>query len=228
MDIFSSVAGHYDLMNDLMSFGIHRIWKNTMIQKIGDFNGKLIDVAGGTGDIAARFYKKALEKHITPNIVICDINADMLEQGRSNLIDKNLWKNVKFCTCNAQELPFENNSFDYYTIAFGIRNVSDINAALKEAHRVLKPMGKFICLEFSRVDNAVLRRLYDFYSSFVIPKIGQLVAKNEDAYQYLVDSIRAFPKQEEFLQIINQAGFEKSKYCNLSNGVVAIHTGWKL
>ena len=221
--VFSSVAHKYDLMNDVMSLGIHRLWKARMIQELSP-NKVLLDMASGTGDIAKLYYNKSTDHNIT----LCDINIDMLATGRDKLIDENIFQGVKFSCCNAEILPFEDSSFDYYTIAFGIRNVTDIKKALKEAHRVLRPGGKFICLEFARVSNKAMAKLYDFYSLNVIPKIGNLIVGDGDSYKYLVESIRTFPPQEEFVKIMEESGFSLSKFKNLINGVVALYTGYRV
>jgi demethylmenaquinone methyltransferase/2-methoxy-6-polyprenyl-1,4-benzoquinol methylase len=223
--VFSNVAPKYDIMNDVMSFGVHRLWKDTFIKMLNPKDGtKLLDVAGGTGDIAFRFLKKAHNGHVT----VCDINPEMLQEGYKNAIDKNILNGIEWLCGNAEKLPLPDSTYDYYTIAFGIRNVTNIAAALKEAHRVLKPGGRFMCLEFSKVENPILAKAYDFYSFKIIPKMGELVAKDKDSYQYLVESIRKFPPQEQFLQMIKDAGFSQTKYTNLSGGSVAIHSGWKV
>ena len=227
-EVFSSVATKYDLMNDLMSAGLHRIWKDKFTNKIILKKGlKLIDVAGGTGDIAFRLYKKAKESGKNIEITICDINSEMLEQGRARAIDRNILKGIEWKQGDAQKLPFKNNTFDCYTIAFGIRNVTQIDKALQEAYRVLKPGGKFYCLEFSKVANPLLAKLYDVYSFSVIPKVGGMVAGNEDAYQYLVESIRKFPDRDKFSKMIREAGFQNVQSEMLNMGVVAIHEGQK-
>lgn len=220
--VFSSVASKYDLMNDVMSFGIHRMWKNKLIEQLAP-DKKLLDMAAGTGDIAKRYYQKCTN----PDISLCDINIEMLEQGRNRLLDENIFKGLSFTCANAEDLPFKDNSFDYYTIAFGIRNVTDIAKALKEAHRVLKPDGKFICLEFAKVEEPILAKIYDLYSMHFIPKIGGIIAGDESSYQYLVESIRTFPKQEIFTKMIGKAGFRFCQYQNLSFGVVSLYTGYK-
>lgn len=223
-EVFSSVAGRYDLMNDLMSGGIHHAWKDTLIDIIApSANTRLLDVAGGTGDIAFRFLKRVEGGHVT----VCDINADMLGEGRKRSIDKNMLHKLEWVCGNAESLPVPDMSFDYYTIAFGIRNVTHIDQALKEAYRVLKPGGKFTCLEFSKVDNKIFSMVYDWYSFKAIPWIGSKVTGDAGAYQYLVESIRQFPTQERFASMIRDAGFSHVQYTNLSKGVVAIHSGWR-
>ena len=223
--VFSNVAPKYDIMNDVMSFGIHRLWKDKFISMLNPKdNGKLLDVAGGTGDIAFRFLKAARNGHVT----VCDINPEMLREGYKNSIDKNILNGLEWLCGNAEKLPLPDSAYDYYTIAFGIRNVTDIPAALREAHRVLKPGGRFMCLEFSKVENPILAKAYDFYSFNIIPRMGKLVAKDKDSYQYLVESIRQFPPQEKFARMIEDAGFSLVKYTNLSAGAVAVHSGWKI
>lgn len=224
-EVFSSVASKYDIMNDAMSLGVHRLWKDRMISELNPREGsKLLDVAGGTGDIAFRFLDKALNGAVT----VCDINPDMLGEGKKRAIDKNILHNIEWVCGDAEKLPMEDSSFDYYTIAFGIRNVTNIENAISEAHRVLKPGGRFLCLEFSHVDNPILGKVYDIFSFKLIPQIGKIVAKDEDSYRYLVESIRKFPKQEEFASMIKRAGFENVKYTDLSGGIVALHSGWKV
>jgi len=231
--IFSNVAKKYDLMNDLMSAGVHRAWKNKMIEEINfdtQSSKKLdfIDVAGGTGDIAFRITKKAREKNISHHVNVVDINQEMLNCGKDRAIDNNLFANLKFTCANGEELPFANNSFDFFTIAFGIRNFTNIDAGLREAYRVLKPNGKFICLEFSHINNYFLQKFYDLYSFNVIPNIGEIILKDRESYQYLVESIRKFPDQEKFKNMIDEAGFKNTKYQNLSFGTAAIHSGIKI
>ena len=228
--VFSSVANKYDLMNDLMSVGLHRVWKDKMVKEIEFKFGqqyKIIDVAGGTGDIAFRIIKKAKKENIITEIEIVDINDKMLEVGKERALDKNLFSNLNFNCQDGENLPYEDEQFDYYTIAFGIRNFTDIQAGMDEAFRVLKKGGKFICLEFSQVNNLVLAKMYDLYSFKAIPKIGKLVANDEESYQYLVESIRKFPNQENFKKIIKKAGFKDVSYISLKFGVVAIHIGSK-
>lgn len=229
-EIFSGVAKKYDLMNDFMSAGVHRLWKNKMVGEI-DFSGKeslrIIDLAGGTGDIAFRMAKKAREKNVKYAIDVVDINQEMLDVGKERAVDLNLFSDLKFTCCDGEKLSFEDNSFDFFTIAFGIRNFTNIDAGLAEAYRVLKPGGKFICLEFSKVNDYFLQKIYDTYSFKVIPKIGELVLKDRESYQYLVESIRKFPPQEQFKKMIEEAGFKKPSYQNLSFGAAAIHVGVK-
>lgn len=223
--VFASVAKRYDIMNDVMSLGIHRVWKNRLINKLNPQEGThLLDVAGGTGDIAFRYLDKQPKGHVT----LCDINPSMLEEGYRRAIDGNRLNGIEWVCGNAESLPFPDNHFDYYTIAFGIRNVTHIDKALKEAHRVLKPGGHFLCLEFSHIPNEALAKAYDAYSFNFIPKFGKLVAGDADSYQYLVESIRMFPKQQDFVEMIEKAGFSQVSYENLSQGIVAIHSGWKI
>lgn len=223
--VFHNVASRYDIMNDLMSGGLHRIWKNNFITQLNPApNTHLLDVAGGTGDIAFRFLKSVP----TSNVTILDINPSMLTIGKQNAINRNILKGIDWVCADAQSIPFPDNHFDYYTIAFGIRNVTDIPAALAEAKRVLKPGGRFLCLEFSKVNNPLLKSGYDFYSFNVIPKIGEYVTQDKESYQYLVESIRMFPNQHDFKKLIEEAGFTSVTYRNLSGGIVAIHSGWKV
>ncbi|HJD67705.1 MAG TPA: bifunctional demethylmenaquinone methyltransferase/2-methoxy-6-polyprenyl-1,4-benzoquinol methylase UbiE [Rickettsia endosymbiont of Bembidion lapponicum] len=226
--VFSNVADKYDLMNDLMSFGMHRLWKDEFIRQIPNLNSNILDVASGSGDIALKLAKKAKDRGSNISLTLSDINEEMLRQAKKKSIDLNLFQNLKFTVASAEELPFPDNSFDYYTIAFGIRNVPDINKALKEAYRVLKPMGKFVCLEFSKVKESLLQDFYKFYSFNVIPKIGKIITGNKEAYDYLVESIDLFPSQDEFRIMIKEAGFEEINYKNLSGGIVAIHSAYKL
>ncbi len=216
--VFSSVAHKYDLMNDLMSFGMHRLWKRELLKEITPCADQtLLDVAGGTGDVAHMFLKAGGK-----SATVADLNKAMLASGK-----KRYPKGIKWVHANAETLPFKDHQFDYYTISFGIRNVTHIDKALKEAYRVLKPGGKFVCLEFSNVNNAVVRKLYDWYSFNAIPKIGKMIANDEDAYRYLVESIRRFPKATRFEHMIKQAGFNFTEFHKLTFGVVAIHIGYK-
>lgn len=228
-EIFSGVAKKYDLMNDLMSGGIHRLWKNKMVEQIEFKNSsaRVIDLAGGTGDIAFRIAKKAREKNVNCKIDVVDINQEMLDVGKNRAIDLNLFSNLEFTCCDGEKLCFDNEVFDFFTIAFGIRNFTNIDLALAEAFRVLKPGGKFICLEFSRVNDYFLQKIYDAYSFKVIPKLGEIILKDRDSYQYLVESIRKFPSQDDFKKMIEKAGFKNVSYQNLSFGAAAIHVGVK-
>ena len=220
--VFEQVFDKYDLMNDLMSLGIHRIWKKTFIDYLNPhINTKLIDVASGTGDIAKLFLDKVNYK----STVCCvDENKGMLEISKKKLNKSN---NIKWYCNNAEKLPFKDNVFDYYTISFGIRNVSNINSALSEAFRVLKPGGRLLCLEFSKVKNQVLNEFYKIYSRS-IPKIGRLIVGNSEPYEYLVNSIRDFYSQDELLKLLKKNNFSMSSFKNLSGGIVAIHSAWKI
>ncbi len=224
--VFDSVAPSYDVMNDLMSGGLHRLWKDHLVRKIRPRAGmRFLDVAGGTGDIAFRIRKKVGKGS---QITLCDINAEMLAVGRDRAIDKGMGDDFEWITGNAESLPIPDHSVDVYTIAFGLRNVTHIDDALSEALRVLKPGGRFYCLEFSKVHEPLLARIYDEYSYKLIPKIGKIVAKDEESYQYLVESIRKFPSQKELLKRMEAAGFRQCRYENLTFGVVAIHMGVKI
>jgi demethylmenaquinone methyltransferase / 2-methoxy-6-polyprenyl-1,4-benzoquinol methylase len=223
--VFDSVADKYDVMNDLMSGGLHRLWKDRLVRMIRPRpNLKYLDVAGGTGDIAFRIRKSAgPDTHVT----VFDLNEHMLSVGRDRAIDRGWLTGFEFITGNAESLPFPDNSFDVYTIAFGLRNVTHIDTALKEAARVLRPGGRFFCLEFSHVEQPLLAKAYDLYSYNVIPKIGAAVAKDKDSYQYLVESIRKFPKQKDLARRMEDAGLKKARFDNLSAGIVAVHQGLK-
>ena len=223
--VFSSVAGRYDLMNDLMSGGIHRLWKARLIAAIRPRPGeRLLDVAGGTGDISMRFLAAAGPG---ASATICDLSEDMVRVGRDRAIDRGRVAGLGFVVGNAESLPLDDASVDVYTIAFGLRNVTRIDPALAEARRVLKPGGRFFCLEFSRVVLPALRRLYDAYSYAAIPRLGQLVAGDRDSYQYLVESIRRFPDQPALAERMTAAGLARPGWQNLSGGIAAIHTGWR-
>jgi demethylmenaquinone methyltransferase / 2-methoxy-6-polyprenyl-1,4-benzoquinol methylase len=227
--VFASVAQRYDLMNDLMSGGLHRLWKRDFVAWLnpprGDQVFKLLDVAGGTGDIALRYASTA-----GPNATaqICDISPEMLAVGQRRIADANLGGRITCTEGNAEALPFATSTFDAYTIALGIRNVTHIDKALAEAYRVLKPGGRFLCLEFSECQVPILDRLYDFHSFEVIPRLGQLTTGDREAYQYLVESIRKFPKQDAFADMIRRAGFARVSFRNLTGGIVAMHSGWKI
>jgi len=227
-EVFHSVAAKYDLMNDLMSAGLHRLWKNafvTMMAPPRRAGWHLLDVAGGTGDIAFRMIEASRRQ---AKATILDINGSMLEVGRKRAKKNNLFPYCEFVEANAEQLPFANSSFDAYSIAFGIRNVPDIARALKESYRVLKPGGRFLCLEFSDPDMPILDRIYDLWSFHAIPKIGGFIAHDADSYRYLVESIRKFPNQPQFARKIEQAGFSRVHWRNLSGGIVTIHSGWKI
>jgi demethylmenaquinone methyltransferase/2-methoxy-6-polyprenyl-1,4-benzoquinol methylase len=225
--VFSRVAGRYDLMNDIMSGGMHRLWKADLINWLAPSPAapqRLIDVAGGTGDIARRFLDAA---HPGSSAVICDISGEMLEAGRAKLTPR-YGERLAFVQGNAETLPFADRSFDACTIAFGIRNVTHIEAALAEAFRVLKRGGRFLCLEFSAVETPMLDKLYDAWSFRVIPKLGEWVAGDAESYRYLVESIRKFPDQERFAAMVRDAGFERVQYRNLTGGIAALHSGWRI
>ena len=225
-EVFESVAFRYDLMNDLMSAGLHRLWKDTLIDWLAPRKNKhLIDVAGGTGDIAFRFLTRLKDEG---KVTIVDRNEKMLREGKLRYTASFKNNNIEWICADAMELPFSDESFDYFTISFGIRNVLDIKKCLEQAYRVLKPGGRLLILEFSAVDNITLKKLYDLYSLNIVPKLGKFVTGDEDSYRYLVESIRKFPGQEEFLSMIDTAGFKQTKFRNLTFGVVAIHSGWKV
>lgn len=226
LGVFDSVASKYDIMNDAMSFGIHRLWKDRLIRQMRPKqNRKYLDVAGGTGDIAFRIYDRVKQN---ADITICDINSSMLEVGRDRALDKGYGHDAfEWVTGNAESLPFEDNSFDAYTIAFGLRNVTHIDKALADAARVLKPGGKFYCLEFSHVDNPILGKLYDVYSDIFIPQMGQIIANDRDSYQYLIESIRKFPRRDNLKARLLKAGFSHAHYTTLTHGAVCIHSATK-
>ena len=223
-NVFDSVARRYDLMNDLMSGGVHRLWKRTLIDRLrphGEMH--LLDVAGGTGDIAFRF-RDAGGRRAT----VCDLTEAMVRVGRDRSIDRGMVDGLDWVVGDAQQLPLADRSVDAYTIAFGLRNVTDIAAALSEARRVLRPGGHFLCLEFSHVVVPVLDRLYDEYSFNVLPRLGQIVANDRDSYQYLVESIRRFPDQPTLIGMMEEAGLTQARCQNLSGGIAAIHSGWRV
>jgi demethylmenaquinone methyltransferase/2-methoxy-6-polyprenyl-1,4-benzoquinol methylase len=223
--VFSSVASRYDVMNDAMSLGIHRIWKDAMMDWLAPRPGqRLLDVAGGTGDISFRFLKRAGSGHAT----VCDLTEPMLVEGRKRAEAAQMAGQLDWVVGDAMALPFADNSFDVYTISFGIRNVTRPQEALAEAYRVLKPGGRLMVLEFSKIPTPVLQWAYDRYSFNLIPAMGQLIANDRDSYQYLVESIRRFPDQETFLGMVREAGFEQAKYRNLTMGIAALHSGWKI
>ncbi|XP_072520919.1 2-methoxy-6-polyprenyl-1,4-benzoquinol methylase, mitochondrial [Salminus brasiliensis] len=257
--VFESVAQKYDVMNDAMSLGIHRLWKDALLHLMNPQPGlRLLDTAGGTGDISFRFleYSRSVRQrqlrqraraNQTPSwqeistsygtekaepveswAVVCDINKEMLKVGKERAENAGIIKGLSWVVGDAEELPFDDDQFDVYAIAFGIRNVTHIEQALQEALRVLKPGGRFLCLEFSKVSNPVLSRLYDAYSFQMIPVLGEVIAGDWKSYQYLVESIRRFPDQETFKEMIEEAGFFRVQYTNLTGGVVAIHSGFKL
>lgn len=227
-DVFHKVAKRYDIMNDVMSMGMHRVWKDSMIaalnpRKSSDY--RVLDVAGGTGDIAFRIVEASdRQAHAT----VLDINGSMLAVGAERAGKKGLSDNLTFVEANAEDLPFENNSFDAYTIAFGIRNVPRIDVALSEAYRVLKRGGRLLVLEFSEVDLPLLDTVYDTWSFNAIPKFGQMITGDAEPYQYLVESIRKFPNQKDFAAMITKAGFSRVQFTNYTGGIAALHSGWKL
>jgi demethylmenaquinone methyltransferase/2-methoxy-6-polyprenyl-1,4-benzoquinol methylase len=222
--VFDSVASKYDLMNDVLSFGAHRAWKHYTIAlsnvKAGD---KVLDIAGGTGDLASAFAKKVGK---TGRVILSDINAAMLNEGRNNLINKGI-SGVSFVQLNAEHLPFDDNMFDCVSIAFGLRNVTNKEQSIREMQRVLKPGGCLLILEFSKTDHELLKKFYDFYSFTVMPKLGKIIANDEESYQYLAESIRKHPDQETLKQMVMDAGFGFCEYHNLSGGIVALHKGIK-
>ena len=228
-DVFHSVARRYDLINDLMSGGLHRAWKDALLTAVnppkGDRPFALLDLAGGTGDVA---FRVAQAGGANTRVTVCDINAEMLAVGAERAAQRGLDHAVTFEQGNAEELPYPDKSFDCVTIAFGIRNVPRIDRALAEAHRVLKIGGRFLCLEFSAVDVPGLDALYELYSFKLIPRIGQAVTGDREAYQYLVESIRKFPRPPVFARMIEDAGFRRVSFRQMTGGVVALHSGWKL
>jgi demethylmenaquinone methyltransferase/2-methoxy-6-polyprenyl-1,4-benzoquinol methylase len=227
--VFSTVAARYDLMNDLMSGGLHRLWKDDLVTMLNppvsaqEF--RLLDVAGGTADVAIRAMRKG---GLGSKAVVCDISSEMLSVGARKIEAEGRSHQIRLVKGNAEALPFADKSFTAYTIAFGIRNVTDIGKALREAYRVLATGGRFLCLEFSRCDVPLLDRLYDFHSFEVIPRLGSLAAGASEPYQYLVESIRKFPPQEAFAAMIRDAGLERVSYRNLTGGIAAIHSGWRI
>ena len=224
-DVFTSVAQKYDIMNDAMSLGIHRIWKSAMLDWLAPRNNQhLLDVAGGTGDIAFKF----LDRVPLSEVTVLDMTEKMLIEGKKRAEAKKFKDKLNWVCGDALNLPFKDNIFDAYTISFGIRNVTDIPKALSEAYRVLKPGGRMLVLEFSQIPISKLQKLYDLYSFNAIPKMGKLIVGDSDSYKYLVESIRKFPNQEDFLDMLKNAGFENSKYRNLSLGIAALHSGWKI
>lgn len=225
-DVFSSVASEYDLMNDVMSFGVHRLWKRQAVHLCAiRKNFHVLDLAGGTGDIANLIQKKLGDDG---RVTLCDINAEMLKEGRNRFIDKGLFKGIDYVQGNAEALPFEDNSFDCMTIAFGLRNVTDKDAALRSMYNKLKYGSQLIILEFSKIVIPVFDKIYDEYSFKLIPMFGKAVADDEASYQYLVESIRMHPDQKTLSNMMEKAGFEKVQHHNLSGGIVAIHRGYKI
>jgi len=224
--VFESVAPRYDLMNDLMSVGVHRLWKSALADVVNPRPGeRFLDVAGGTGDIAFRLFRRQGEK---PDVTVCDINPAMLAIGRERALDRGLLKGLTWTTGDAEALPFPDRSFDGYTIAFGLRNVTDIDKALGEAYRVLRPGGRFYCLEFSKVKSAPIGRVYDAYSERALPLFGRLVARDADSYRYLHESIRRFPAQRVLAERMRKAGFANVAWRDMTLGVVALHSGWRI
>lgn len=223
--VFNDVASKYDLMNDLMSFGLHRVWK-WLTCYLTDLkpDSKVLDLAGGTGDLTKILAGKLSSEG---QIVLSDINGSMLSEGRNKLIDSNLVSNIEYVQANAECLPFDDNSFDLVTMAFGLRNVTDKQAALNSIYRVLKPGGKLFVLEFSKPRSTLVEKVYDFYSFNILPKIGEVVTGKKEHYDYLVESIRMHPDQDELKQMFSKAGFESCEYNNFHSGVVALHRGYK-
>jgi demethylmenaquinone methyltransferase/2-methoxy-6-polyprenyl-1,4-benzoquinol methylase len=223
--VFDSVASRYDIMNDLMSGGLHRMWKRFTVEQAGVRRGQnVLDLAGGTGDLARIFARQVGARG---HVVLADINAMMLQEGRSHLIDAGVAGNLSIAQLNAEKLPFASGSFDCVTIAFGLRNVTNKESALASMQRVLKPGGKILILEFSKPAEAI-KPAYDFYSFKVIPLLGKLIANDESSYQYLAESIRMHPNQDELLQMMEQSGLERCRYHNLAGGIVALHIGYRL
>ncbi|NRA53813.1 MAG: bifunctional demethylmenaquinone methyltransferase/2-methoxy-6-polyprenyl-1,4-benzoquinol methylase UbiE [Gammaproteobacteria bacterium] len=224
-EVFHSVAAKYDIMNDVMSFGVHRLWKRFAIDCSGVRPGqKVLDLAGGTGDLTAKFSRIVGS---TGQVVLADINDSMLKVGRDKLRDLGVVSNVQYVQANAQALPFADNTFDLITIAFGLRNVTDKDEALRSMYRVLKPGGRLLILEFSKPSNQLLTKAYDIYSFNLLPKIGKLIADDSESYQYLAESIRMHPDQDTLLSMMDTAGFEQTQYYNLTGGIVALHRGYK-
>ena len=224
-DVFHSVANNYDLMNDLMSAGVHRLWKRMTIEMSGVRSGnKVLDIAGGTGDLAAKFSRIVGKDGY---VVLADINESMLKVGRDRLMDLGVVDNVKFSQSDAQHLPFPDNTFDVITIAFGLRNVTNKDAALSAIYRALKPGGRLLVLEFSKPGDERLKSAYDFYSFNILPLIGKVVANDEASYRYLAESIRMHPDQETLRGMMDEAGFDRTEFINMSGGIVALHRGFK-
>ena len=229
--VFDSVADRYDLMNDLMSGGIHRLWKRAMIDWLRPRAGqRFIDVAGGTGDIAIRIHERLGPESLAAGsrIVVCDLTPAMLAIGRDRALDLGILQGIEWINGDAERLPFPDRAFDGYTIAFGLRNLTHVSDALTEARRVLRPGGRFLCLEFSHVAWPILDRLYDLYSFQIVPMLGQMVARDRSAYQYLVESIRRFPKQDDLSRQIESAGFDRVAFRNLTGGIAALHSAWRI
>ena len=224
-EVFHSVADKYDVMNDLMSFGIHRLWKRYTIEMSGvRKRHKVLDIAGGTGDLAAKFSRIVGD---SGEVVLSDINASMLGVGRSRMVDRGLLTNMEYVQANAESLPFPDNYFDCITIAFGLRNVTEKANALKSMYRIVKPGGRVLVLEFSKPASPLLSKVYDLYSFKILPKIGELVANDSESYRYLAESIRMHPDQQTLKEMMSEAGFEQCDYHNLTGGIVALHRGFK-
>ncbi len=223
--VFDSVSSNYDIMNDVMSMGVHRLWKRHTIELSGIRPGNVVlDLAGGTGDLTKAFAKRVGK---TGRVVLADINESMVRVGRDRLINAGIAGNVEYTITNAEALAFPDNTFDVCTIAFGLRNVTNKDKALEELYRVLKPGGQLMILEFSKVTQPLFAKFYDFYSFNILPKMGKLIANDEDSYQYLAESIRMHPDQDTLKQMMLNAGFDKAEYLNMSEGIVALHRGWK-
>ena len=223
--LFGAVASKYDVMNDVMSLGIHRIWKDAMMDWLAPRPGtRLLDVAGGTGDVAFRYIARAGRAHAT----VLDLTEEMLVEGRKRAEAAHMADSLDWVVGDAMALPFPDNSFDAYTISFGIRNVTRPQEALNEAYRVLRPGGRLMVLEFSQIPNDLMQKVYDLYSFNVIPRMGKVIANDADSYRYLVESIRRFPDQDTFLAMVRAAGFGNAKYRNMTMGIACLHSGWKL
>ena len=223
-DVFSSVSSSYDIMNDLMSGGVHRLWKDALMDWLAPCKGQvLIDLAGGTGDIALRFLKRGGSR-----VHVIDINPDMISAGKKRRDIKAYSNQLDWTVASAEDIPLRTGIAERVTISFGLRNVTNRDMALREAFRVLKPGGRFCCLEFSTVQNATFSKLYDLWSFNALPQLGRMVARNEAAYRYLAESIRTFPAQHDLARMMSEAGFAQVRFRNLSNGIAAIHSGWKL
>ena len=223
-DVFSSVASSYDIMNDLMSGGVHRLWKDALMDWLAPCKGQvLIDLAGGTGDIALRFLKRG-----GSHVHVVDINPDMISAGKKRRDIKAYSNQLDWTVASAEDIPLQTGTAERVTISFGLRNVTNRDMALREAFRVLKPGGRFCCLEFSTVQNATFSKLYDLWSFNALPQLGRMVARDEAAYRYLAESIRTFPAQHDLARMMSEAGFAQVRFRNLSNGIAAIHSGWKL
>ncbi|MCF8462737.1 MAG: bifunctional demethylmenaquinone methyltransferase/2-methoxy-6-polyprenyl-1,4-benzoquinol methylase UbiE [Rickettsiaceae bacterium] len=225
-DIFSSVASKYDLMNNIMSFGSHHLWKRHLVNLLINTDARLLDVASGSGDVAFAFYNKVKEVYKKPKVTMCDINADMLDLAQEKATSRYIF-DIDFVLSDAEKLIFEDNNFEYYTISFGIRNVVNRDAALSEAYRVLVDGGRFFCLEFSNPKGKIIKDLYELYSTYCIPFVGEVVAGNRDAYEYLVNSIKEFPDPETFKTSIENAGFVDVSYSSFSGGIVTLYSGYK-